>query len=247
MNPPPAIELSGLYKNYNGLEVLKGLNLKIKPGTFFGLLGPNGAGKSTTINIICGLANRTAGTVEVFGKDVTLDYRNVKRRIGLSQQEYNLDRFFELAKYLSYHAKLFGLESNLIEERVEKLLNQFGLWEHRNKKPHRLSGGLKRRVMLVKALIHDPDILILDEPTAGVDVELRLDLWNFLKQINQQGKTIFLTTHYLEEAQSLCDEIAIISKGLIAIHDTTQNVLTHSKGNLMNYFISEEKQNNHVF
>ncbi|OGQ18549.1 MAG: hypothetical protein A3B70_05100 [Deltaproteobacteria bacterium RIFCSPHIGHO2_02_FULL_40_11] len=240
-NSKVAIEISGLKKTYGTTHVLQGIDLKIQRGSFFGLLGPNGAGKTTTIHIICGLTLASGGRVQIFGKDHLTHYREARRAIGLSGQEYNLDRFFPLHKSLTYHGRLFGIPKLKLKNQIEKLLHQFGLHEHRNHKTHKLSGGLKRRMMMVKALLHDPEILILDEPTAGVDVELRIDLWNFLRKFNQEGKTIILTTHYLEEAENLCQEIAILSKGKIAICDTKENVIQQAKGNLMNYFITEKQ------
>src|SRR3989338_4708614 len=243
---PFALTICNLHKNFHSLEVLKGINLNIKSGMFFGLLGPNGAGKSTTINILAGLTLKSKGDVKIFGYDIEKDYKTVRQFIGLSQQEFNLDRFFTLHDLLLYQGGLYGLRQTEVKKRVEELLQRFGLWEHRHQKPHRLSGGLKRRAMIVKALIHDPKILILDEPTAGVDVELRHDLWNYLKKLNREGKTIILTTHYLEEAKTLCDEIAILLEGKILIHDSIEKVIEHSKGDLINYFIEEDQEQVHA-
>lgn len=241
-----AIEIISLRKSFSNLEVLKGIDLIIKPGTFFGLLGPNGAGKSTTINIISGLTLKTQGTVKVFGYDIEKEYRKIRPLIGLAQQEANLDRHFSVYQALVYQGGLYGLPQKKAKEIVYELFMRFGLWETRNIQSHRLSGGLKRRAMLVKALIHQPQILILDEPTAGIDVELRIDLWNYLKKLNKEGKTIILTTHYLEEAKALCDEIAILHQGKILIHNTTEKVIEHSQGNLMNYFIPSPKEEAYV-
>ena len=232
-----AIEIHNLHKNYEDLHVLKGIDLQIRPGSFFGLLGPNGAGKSTTINIISGLTIKSKGTVRIFGYDVEKEYRATRQLIGLSQQEFNLDRFFRLRELLIYQANFFGLRKKEAHKRVDELLVRFGLYDHRNQFPNRLSGGLKRRVMILKALLHTPKLLILDEPTAGVDVQLRIDLWNYLKELNKNGTTILLTTHYLEEATALCDSIAILHEGKILIYDTKEKVIEHSKGNLMNYFL----------
>ncbi len=242
----PAIEILGLIKNFNKTPILKGIDLIIPQGTFFGLLGPNGAGKSTTIHIIAGLTLKSQGTVKVFGYDVDTDYKHTRPLIGLAQQEFNLDRYLTLFDLLVYQGGLFGLRFSESKKRVEELLVRFGLWEHRLKKHQRLSGGLKRRAMIVKALIHQPKILILDEPTAGVDVELRLALWEYLKTLNKEGKTIVLTTHYLEEAKALCNEIAILHEGKILIHDTKEKVLENSRGDLHNYFISTPEVEAHA-
>ncbi len=242
----PAIEILGLVKNFNAAPVLKGIDLTLPQGTFFGLLGPNGAGKSTTINIIAGLTAKSQGSVKVFGYDVEKEYKKSRSLIGLAHQEFNLDRFLTLFDLLVYQGGLFGLRLKESKQRVEELLLRFGLWEHRTKKHQRLSGGLKRRAMIVKALIHAPQILILDEPTAGVDVELRLALWDYLKTLNKEGKTIVLTTHYLEEAKALCNEIAILHEGKILIHDTKEKVLENSHGDLHNYFIHTPEAGAHA-
>ncbi len=237
-----AIEISNLHKSFGATSVLKGLDLVIKPGSFFGLLGPNGAGKSTTINIISGLTMRSSGDVNVFGHDVDREYKKTRSLIGLSQQEFNLDRLFTIEQLFMYQGGMHGLSGKELKEKVYFFLMRFGLWEHRHQRPHRLSGGQKRRAMVAKALLHDPKILILDEPTAGIDVELRLDLWDYLRRINKEGKTILLTTHYLEEAKELCDEIAILHQGQILIHESTPNVLKQCEGNLLNYFVPETKR-----
>ena len=226
-----AIEIKNLKKIYdNKFEALKGINLNIPKGSFYGLLGPNGAGKTTTIGAISGLVNYSDGSISVMGYDNKKDYRTTRKLIGLSPQELNFDVFFPIKKVLEFQAGYYGLSYNKSKERTELMLEQFGLKDKQNNSCRELSGGMKRRLQIAKALIHDPEILILDEPTAGVDIELRHMLWSFLKKINQEGKTILLTTHYIEEAEKLCDKIAIIDSGNIIIHEDT-NVLTQKNGN----------------
>tara|TARA_Y100001970_G_scaffold136737_1_gene168223 strand:- start:3459 stop:4388 length:930 start_codon:yes stop_codon:yes gene_type:complete len=226
-----AIEIKNLKKIYdNKFEALKGIDLNIPKGSFYGLLGPNGAGKTTTIGAISGLVNYKDGTISVMGFDNKSEYRIARKMIGLSPQELNFDVFFSIKKVLEFQAGYYGLSYKESRKRAEFMLEQFGLAEKRNNTCRELSGGMKRRLQIAKALIHNPEILILDEPTAGVDIELRYMLWDFLKKINQEGKTILLTTHYIEEAEQLCDRIAIIDNGNIVINDTTEN-LTEKNGN----------------
>lgn len=209
----PALSLQNVVKTYDGTEAVNGISFDIAKGEFFGFLGPNGAGKTTTINLITGLANLTGGTIEVFGKNVVTEYRETRRVIGLAAQEPNFDPFFPLDDVLIYQAGYHGIPRARAKQRAEQLLKRFDLWEHRQKNIRQISGGMKRRLLIAKALVHDPEILILDEPTAGVDVELRRDLWRFLRELNQEGKTILLTTHYIEEAEELCNRIGIIHNG----------------------------------
>jgi len=226
-----AIEIKNLKKIYdNKFEALKGIDLNIPKGSFYGFLGPNGAGKTTTIGAISGLVNYKDGTISVMGFDNKSEYRIARKMIGLSPQELNFDVFFPIKKVLEFQAGYYGLSYKESRKRAEFMLEQFGLVEKRNNTCRELSGGMKRRLQIAKALIHNPEILILDEPTAGVDIELRYMLWDFLKKINQEGKTILLTTHYIEEAEQLCDRIAIIDNGNIVINDTTEN-LTEKNGN----------------
>ena len=225
-----AIEIKNLKKIYdNKFEALKSIDLNIPKGSFYGLLGPNGAGKTTTIGAISGLVNYTHGSISVMGHDNKKEYRSARKLIGLSQQELNFDVFFPIKKVLEFQAGYYGLSYNESCERTKIMLEQFGLVEKRNNTCRELSGGMKRRLQIAKALIHNPEILILDEPTAGVDIELRHMLWDFLKKINKEGKTILLTTHYIEEAEQLCDRIAIIDNGNIIIDDKTNN-LTEKNG-----------------
>ena len=211
------IEINNLKKTYsNGLEALKGININIERGKFFGLLGPNGAGKTTTIGILTGLVNLSSGNVKVNGFDVIKDYKETRKIIGLSPQEINLDVFFTIKELLTFQGGYYGLSIKESKIRTQKILSDLGLEDKMNSKARELSGGMKRRVQIAKALIHDPEVIILDEPTAGVDIELRHLLWKSLKDMNtKKEKTMLLTTHYIEEAEYLCDEVAIIDNGKI--------------------------------
>ncbi len=212
----PALEIKNLTKHYGKNVAVKGISFDIQKGEFFGFLGPNGAGKTTTIKCVTGIAAFGEGTIKVFGIDVVRDYREARKKIGLAPQEFNVDIFAKTRDILWYVAGYYGLSKARREERVEDVLRKFELVEHAEKTFQALSGGLKRRVMLARAMVHDPDLLILDEPTAGVDVEMRHDLWRYLQEMNRAGKTILLTSHYLEEVEMLCSRIAIINKGEIA-------------------------------
>ena len=196
-----AIEIRDLRKSYDDTVALQGIDLTIEPGEFYGLLGPNGAGKTTTIGLITGLVRMEKGSISVFGKDIIRDYRFTRSKIGLSPQEFTSDWFFSIERLLIFQAGYYGIPKKEAEPVVIKLLEKFGLAEKRETKMRQLSGGMKRRFQIAKALVNDPDILILDEPTAGVDVELRHMLWDLLRELHQQGKTILLTTHYIEEAE----------------------------------------------
>ncbi len=220
-----ALEIKNLKKTYrNKLDALKGVNLNVQQGDFFALLGPNGAGKSTTIGIICGLVNKTSGSIKVFGHDIDTDTSAAKACIGIVPQEINFSQFETCLGIVLNQGGYYGIKRRVAMQRAEKYLAKLGLWERRNEYSRNLSGGMKRRLMIARALIHEPKMLILDEPTAGVDVELRRSMWDFLIELNQQGITIVLTTHYLEEAESLCKNIAIIDKGDI-IEDTSMKYL----------------------
>lgn len=211
-----AISIQALRKIYeDSFEALKGIDLEIPKGSFFGLLGPNGAGKTTTIGILTGLVNLTSGSAYILGHDVVSDFRNSRRLVGLSPQELNFDVFFTIDELLLLQAGYYSISRKIARYRVDEILHQFGLYEKRHSKARQLSGGMKRRVQIAKAIVHDPPIIILDEPTAGVDIELRHMLWDYLNTINKNGKTILLTTHYIEEAESLCDTVAIIDNGNI--------------------------------
>ncbi|HCS25863.1 MAG TPA: ABC transporter [Spongiibacteraceae bacterium] len=220
-----ALSIRGLRKTYdNGFEAIKGIDLDVSQGDFYALLGPNGAGKSTTIGIICSLVKKTAGDVHVFGKSITDEAAEAKKFIGLVPQEFNFSNFESVWDIVTNQAGYYGLPQKLAAERAEKYLKKLGLWDKRRDAARMLSGGMKRRLMIARALVHEPKLLILDEPTAGVDIELRRSMWDFLREINQQGITIILTTHYLEEAESLCRHIGIIDAGRI-IKDTNMKVL----------------------
>ncbi len=210
-----AIQIKGLKKSYNNTPALKGVDIEISKGEFFGLLGPNGAGKTTTINILTGLVFKDAGTCLVFEKDIVKDYRYTRSKIGIAAQELSVDWFFTIEKLLYFQAGYYGISTKKANTKVDELLERLGLDKKRDSRLRQLSGGMKRRFQIAKALVHDPDILILDEPTAGVDVELRHDLWKYLKELHNKGKTILLTTHYIEEAELLCDNVAIIDEGTI--------------------------------
>ncbi|OOY82207.1 ABC transporter ATP-binding protein [Solemya velum gill symbiont] len=221
----PALQITNLSKTYrNGPQALKGIDLTVESGDFFALLGPNGAGKSTAIGIICLLVNKSDGKVEVFGNDLDNDLLGVKRHIGLVPQEFNFNQFEPVIEILINQAGYYGIERSDAAQRAEKRLKQLNLWEKRNTIARNLSGGMKRRLMIARALVHDPRLLILDEPTAGVDIEIRMSMWEFLRKINEEGTTIILTTHYLEEAENLCRNIAIIDNGMI-IENSSINVL----------------------
>jgi len=221
----PALSIKNLRKTYdNQFEALKGIDLDVAKGDFFALLGPNGAGKSTTIGIICSLVRKTEGVVTIFGHDIDRDFSIAKQFVGVVPQEFNFNQFEKPIDILVAQAGYYGIKANIALERAEKYLKQLGLWERRNEISRTLSGGMKRRLMIARALIHEPQLLVLDEPTAGVDIELRRSMWEFLKEINDQGTTIILTTHYLEEAESLCRNIAIIDHGTI-VKNTSMKAL----------------------
>ncbi|TBR45068.1 ABC transporter ATP-binding protein [Marinomonas agarivorans] len=221
-----AIEISGLKKRYNnGFEALKEINLQVKKGDFFALLGPNGAGKSTTIGILCSLVNKTSGQVTIAGIDIDKDFAAAKQHLGVVPQEFNFNVFETPFNIVITQAGFYGIPREVAIPRAEKYLKQLGLWEKRDGPAMALSGGMKRRLMIARALIHEPEILILDEPTAGVDIELRRSMWEFIKELNDQGTTIILTTHYLEEAEQLCRNIAIINKGEIVENTSVKALL----------------------
>ena len=209
-----ALEISQLTKQYaGGVQALRGIDLKVSAGDFYALLGPNGAGKSTTIGIISSLVNKTGGKVSVFGYDIDTDLVLAKRQLGLVPQEFNFNPFETVLQIVLQQAGYYGVPHKLAQERAKTYLTQLDLWEKRDERAMRLSGGMKRRLMIARALMHQPKLLILDEPTAGVDIELRRSMWGFLKTLNAQGTTIILTTHYLEEAEMLCRNIGIIQHG----------------------------------
>ncbi len=218
----PALRVEELRKTYsNGLLALDGVSLEVRAGRFFGLLGPNGAGKTTLINSVVSLARPESGSVKVFGRDAYRDFKEARRMIGVSPQEINLDKFLTVEEVLLFHAGYYGVPKKKARERAEEMLERFALAGKRKQRVNTLSGGMKRRMLFARALMHDPKILFLDEPTAGVDVELRYRLWDYIRELNRGGLTILLTTHYLEEAEELCEEIALINEGRIVVQDTS--------------------------
>lgn len=236
-----AIQIDALVKCYGDLRAVDGLSLTIRAGEFFGLLGPNGAGKTTTISAIVGLSTFQGGSIRVFGHDVVRDYRAARALIGLSPQEYNFDRYLSLMDVLVYTAGYFGIPAKVATPRATELLKRFDLYTKRQQSFMKLSGGMKRRLSLARALMYQPRVLILDEPTAGVDVELRIELWQLLRDLNHEGMTIVLTTHYMEEAQALCKRIGIIDHGRLVALDTPEGLLAehgNSAGKLEDVFLS---------
>ena len=222
---PLALDISGLVKRYpTGTEALKGVDLQIEAGEFFGLLGPNGAGKSTLIHCTTGLAQPTDGAIHVFGHDAVHHYAEARGAVGLAPQDLNLDHFLSVEETLDFHGGYFGMPKRDRKERIDELLESFSLTGKRGDRTRTLSGGMKRRLVLARALMHRPRLLLLDEPTAGVDVELRLELWHYVQRINAEGTTILLTTHYLEEAEQLCNKIAFINGGRIVAQGTSSEL-----------------------
>jgi ABC-2 type transport system ATP-binding protein len=220
------LTIKNLFKEYDsGLLALKGIDIEVKQGDFFALLGPNGAGKSTILGIISSLVKKTSGNVTVFGMNIDKDFPIIKKNIGVVPQEFNFNQFEKVFDIISTQGGYFGIPRKLSEERAEKYLKLLGLWGKRDQTPRMLSGGMKRRLMIARALVHEPKLLILDEPTAGVDIELRRSMWKFLKEINEKGTTIILTTHYLEEAEYLCRNVAIIDRGEIIQNTSISDLL----------------------
>jgi ABC-2 type transport system ATP-binding protein len=221
-----ALSVKGLTKTYrNGVQALKGIDLDVEEGDFFAMLGPNGAGKTTLIGIVTSLVTKSAGQVKVFGHDIDTELERAKSCIGIVPQEINFNMFESPETIVVNQAGFYGIERGLARARAEKYLKQLALWDKRKSMARSLSGGMKRRLMIARALMHEPRLLILDEPTAGVDIEIRRSMWDFLRQINEQGTTIILTTHYLEEAETLCRDIAIIDGGRIIARDRMGNLL----------------------
>lgn len=221
-----ALSIKQLTKTYsNGFQALKGIDFDVEPGDFYALLGPNGAGKTTAIGIICSLVNKTSGQVEIFGHNIDTDVEAAKACIGLVPQEINLNTFDSVLNIVVNQAGYYGIDRKLALKRAEKYLGELRLWDRRFDQARNLSGGMKRRLMIARALIHEPKLLMLDEPTAGVDIEIRRSMWDFLRRINEAGTTIILTTHYLEEAESLCRHVAIIDEGEIIENARMSTVL----------------------
>lgn len=221
-----ALDVKGLTKIYRtGVKALQGIDLTVEAGDFFALLGPNGAGKSTLIGIITSLVNKTAGTAKIFGHDIDIDFSTAKSYIGVVPQEFNMNIFDTVLDTLIYQAGYYGVSRKRAYDSIEYYVRKLGLWEKRNTIVNALSGGMKRRLMIARALVHQPKMLILDEPTAGVDIEIRRSMWQFLTELNDQGITIILTTHYLEEAENLCRNIAIINEGRIVENTSMSSIL----------------------
>jgi ABC-2 type transport system ATP-binding protein len=240
-----AIDISGLTKTYKtGVQALKGIDLVVKEGEFFALLGANGAGKTTTIGILTSIVNKTEGNVKVFDFDLDSQTNEVKNCIGVVPQEFNLNIFEKVQDIVVQQAGYYGIDLETATKRSEEILKKLDLWEKRNQKAQTLSGGMKRRLMIARALVHEPRLLILDEPTAGVDVELRHGMWEYLSKLNRQGTTILLTTHYLEEVEQLCNKAAIIKDGKIIKNDTVSNLTSSLDSET--YSISFEPINNPI-
>ena len=221
-----ALEINNLKKTYeNGFKALRGVDLSVEKGDFFALLGPNGAGKSTTIGILCSLVNKSSGSVKVMGYNIDTEFGMAKRLLGVVPQEFNFNQFEQAQNILINTAGYHGIPRLEALPRIEHYLKRLGLWDKRNDPSRELSGGMKRRLLIARALVHQPDLLILDEPTAGVDIELRRGMWDFLTEINRQGTTIILTTHYLEEAEALCRNVSIINHGEIIANSSTRDLL----------------------
>lgn len=221
-----ALQIENLTKTYkSNVEALKGISLTVEEGDFFALLGPNGAGKSTAIGIICSLVNKTSGSVKIFGNDIDKELTKAKRYIGLVPQEFNFSQFEKVLEIVVNQAGYYGIKRKDALLRAEEVLIQLALWDKKDTRSRELSGGMKRRLMIARALMHKPRLLILDEPTAGVDIEIRRSMWEFLQQLNVDGTTIVLTTHYLEEAENLCRSIAIIDDGVIVVNSDMKSII----------------------
>ncbi len=237
MDSPPALELQGLTKRYDdGLLALDDFDLRVPDGEFFGLLGPNGAGKTTLISAVCNLIRVTGGDIRVFGHPHgSLDAR---RLIGLSEQDVNLDRFLDVEETLLYHGGYYGMSRAHARARAEEMMDVFDLFSKAKVRAPKLSGGMRRRLLLARALMHEPRLVILDEPTAGVDFELRMELWRYIRRLHGEGTTILLTTHYLEEAEELCEDIALIRDGRLVARDTPQGLLaSHEAASLADVYV----------
>ena len=222
----PAIRVSALHKRFVTTQALQGVSLDVQPGEFFGLLGPNGAGKTTLISILAGLARADSGVAEIMGHDVVRDYRAARRALGVVPQELVYDPFFNVRESLRIQSGYFGLRRN--DAWIDEVMHHLDLTRHADKNTQSLSGGMKRRLLVAQALVHKPSVIVLDEPTAGVDVDLRRSLWEFISRLNREGHTILLTTHYLEEAEALCERIAMLKAGQIVALDRTQTLMQHS-------------------
>ena len=236
----PAIQIRDIHKNFGQLHALKGVNLTIEQGEFFALLGPNGAGKSTLINILAGLTRPSSGRIEVLGHDVVTQYQNARRLLGIVPQELVFDPFFNVREMLRFQAGYFG-RGRENDAWIDEILEGLGLADKAYTNMRRLSGGMKRRALIAQALAHKPPVIVLDEPTAGVDVELRQLMWNFIRKLNQDGHTIILTTHYLEEAETLCNRVAMLKQGEIIALDSTANLLSRFAGKMLQLKLGDIK------
>lgn len=234
----PAIEVKQVYKHYGPVDALLGIDLEIKQGEFFALLGPNGAGKTTLINVLAGLTLPSNGVASIMGHDVVTSYREARRMVGVVPQELVFDPFFSVREILSIQSGYYGLRKN--DAWIDEILYHLGLRDKENANMRTLSGGMKRRVLVAQALVHKPPVIILDEPTAGVDVELRQSLWHFIKQLNHDGHTIVLTTHYLDEAEALCSRVAMLKQGKIVALDSTKNLINNANGCLIRLRLSSD-------
>lgn len=239
----PAISIQNLTKYYKRFKAVDDISLEVQPGEFFAFLGPNGAGKTTTINALTGLANFQHGTIRVFGHDVMKDYRKTRAMIGLVPQEFNFDPFLSAEQILVYEGGYFGIPWDEAKRRAKHWLDEFDLWSKKDEGYKHLSGGMKRRLLIARALMHQPKILILDEPTAGVDIELRYQLWDFFRRINQGGVTVILTTHYIEEAERLCNRIGIIHKGKIVAVEDKETLIRKMGGDEVEIFLKSSVAN----
>jgi ABC-2 type transport system ATP-binding protein len=233
-----ALKVAGLVKQYRQARALDGIDLEVRQGEFFGLLGPNGAGKTTLINILAGLVKATQGTAEVMGFDVVRDYAQSRRALGVVPQELVFDPFFTAREMLRMQSGYFGIRKN--DDWIEHVLHNLGLTPHADKNMRALSGGMKRRVLVAQALVHKPPVIVLDEPTAGVDVDLRQTLWQFIRGLNREGHTVVLTTHYLEEAETLCSRIAMLKEGRLVALDSTRNLLARRHGHRAQFRFDKE-------
>ena len=243
----PALSISHLRKTYrSGTVAVDDLSLQIPEGEFFGFLGPNGAGKSTTIHCITGIAEPSGGVIEIFGIDAVKNYRDARRLVGLCPQEFNVDPFATPRQIVDWMGGYFGMSAKQRKDRTDMLIERFDLVPHQKKQFRQLSGGLKRRVVLARALIHDPKLIILDEPTAGVDVELRRVLWRYLAEINRDGRTILLTSHYLEEVERLCRQIAIVNKGKVVREGSKDEIAGSAGGLEQAYLVATGAEADHV-
>ena len=243
-NSTPALEIKNLTKRYrNDVLALDGISFHVNRGDFYALLGPNGAGKSTTIGIICSLINKTSGEVNIYGKNIDYEFAEAKKLIGLVPQEFNFNSFEPIVEIVANQAGYYGIALTEARQRAEHVLNKLGLWEKKTDTPRQLSGGMKRRLMIARALVHDPQLLILDEPTAGVDIEIRRSMWRLLQELNQEGCTIILTTHYLEEAEYLCKNVGIINQGKIIIDTSMRLLLDQLKKETFIFYLREPAAN----